>query len=228
MNLDSGPCLDTIFSSWLEGIFSGPWSERDSFPIMVFNRLHLEIQRKLYGELASASGPFSDCGSKCSFFIRVVGLATMQNSTPLQEVLESLLHQGMRRFIFDLKNCSGFDSTFMGILLGIALGENGEPRPGGENKGASVFLVNVNHEHSKLLAGVGIDRLVQMHTEPIQFPPMELTRLEGGPTNSLRRIRSIISAHENLVRLGGQNQKAFSEILEILKRELGENEFSES
>jgi len=163
--------------------------------------------------------------SQDSFYVKVVGLATMTNSAGLQEVLEGACRGGIRRFIFDLEECSGFDSTFMGILLGVALqgdGKNGESNgssPDGKVL-TSVMLVNATAAHSKLLAGVGIDRLVHLRREPLKLPPVDLKRLEDGTADPQRRIRSIVYAHENLVRLGGPNIEKFGAMLEALKREL--------
>ncbi len=176
----------------------------------------------------SQQGHYLIAASQRSFYVRVVGLATMTNSVHLQEVLQHSRSQGFRRFIFDLGACSGLDSTFMGILLGVAMGENGGPSPGdeeGSNGGdgpATVVLVNASSYLAGLLAGVGIDRVVKLHGEPVEFPPVGLQRLVDMPPDPLRRIRSMVTAHENLVRLGGQNVIKFASLLDALRRELGE------
>ena len=51
---------------------------------------------------------------------RIVGLGTMNNSVAFQQFVDHLLAQGYPKFVFDLASCDGFDSTFMGIVLGIA------------------------------------------------------------------------------------------------------------
>ncbi len=166
-------------------------------------------------------------------YIRVVGLASMTNCVRLQEVLEEMHAQGCRRFIFDLDGCSGFDSTFMGLLLGIALkggARNGNgskeakpaPAPGAPPlaNGTTVVVVNSTAAHSKLLSDVGIDRVVRFHREPVRVPESMLLPLDDRPVEPLRRIRSMIAAHENLVRLGGGNVEKFGEMLDVLKREL--------
>jgi anti-anti-sigma regulatory factor len=157
--------------------------------------------------------------SQQSFYIRVVGLATMMNCIHLQEVLAESRRQGYRQFIFDLAQCSGFDSTFMGVLLGLTRSDPGEQPPRAD--AASVLLVNSSVMHARLLAEVGLDRVIRLHGEPIEFPPVELRRLEEGSLDPERRIRSVVAAHENLVRLGGPNIEKFGALLAALKRELG-------
>jgi anti-anti-sigma regulatory factor len=154
-------------------------------------------------------------------YVRVVGLATMNNSAPLEEVLEDLHRHGCDQFIFDLSSCTGFDSTFMGLLVGLARREPAEP--GGPAAGGSVVLVNSSEVHRRLLAEVGLDRVVRLRSEPIDFPAVELRRVDGAHVDPRLRIRSIVAAHENLVRLGGANIEKFSALLECLKRELDED-----
>jgi anti-anti-sigma regulatory factor len=156
-----------------------------------------------------------------SFYVRVVGLATMSNSVSLQDTLDDARQGGARQFIFDLGACSGFDSTFMGILLGVALSEDRKNGNGGQGDGAKVILVNATEAHAKLFANVGIDRLVHLKSGAVKFPPVELKKLENGSPEPLRRVRSMVYAHENLVRLGGSNVEKFGAMVDALKRELG-------
>jgi len=171
--------------------------------------------------MASASqGYYLVAASQGSFYVRVIGLAAMTNSVSLQEVLADLPRQGFRRFIFDLANCTGFDSTFMGIVVGVA---HAQTAPSGAPDGVAVLMVNAREEHIRLLTEVGLHRVVRVRREPIDFPPVTLKRLEERPADPRSRIRSIIAAHENLVRLGGPNIEKFGMILETLKREFNED-----
>jgi hypothetical protein len=184
----------------------------------------------------ASQGHFLVAATPDSFYIRVVGLATMLNSVGLQETLEDLLGRGIKKFLFDLESCTGFDSTFMGILLGIALPRDGERGNGnghghgngngngnGNGSGAvpTVIVLNSSAAHVKLLSGVGIDRVVRLHPGTVKVPPLELKKLEDSPVEPVRRIRSMVTAHDSLVRLGGANVEQFGAMLDALKRELG-------
>ena len=79
-------------------------------------------------------------------FVQVVGLGTMNNSIGFQQFIVNLEGKERRKFIFDLSLCDGFDSTFMGILLGIS------------REAKLVVLVNTLEDHSRILGGVGIDK----------------------------------------------------------------------
>ena len=165
--------------------------------------------------------------SQKSFYVRVIGMATMTNSAGLQEVLADFRGRGFRRFIFDLGECTGIDSTFMGTMLGVAMEENvdpgGEERPSGADVPVTVDLVNASSYLTDLITGVGIDRVLRLHSEPVELPRMDLRRLQDLPQDPMRRIRSMVAAHENLVRLGGSNLEKFGAMLDALRRELGED-----
>ena len=67
----------------------------------------------------------------------------MNNSVAFQQFANHLLAQGYPKFIFDLASCDGFDSTFMGIVLGI------------RQAGRLVVIVNTSAMHRKTLGEVG-------------------------------------------------------------------------
>lgn len=52
--------------------------------------------------------------------LRVVGLGNMQTAPILAAFTDEEFSAGCRNFIFDLSACRGFDSTFMGCMVGLA------------------------------------------------------------------------------------------------------------
>jgi anti-anti-sigma regulatory factor len=144
-------------------------------------------------------------------YARVMGLGTMSNSVPLKQFFEGLKGRGYRKFVVDLSACGGFDSTFMGVLLGLALAE------------AVVVLVNVRDEHRRLLQEVGLHRLVEVCPGPISLPQIAMARLDAGAVKAEERIRVMLAAHENLVRIDRRNEEKFGAFIQALRQELGED-----
>ena len=142
-------------------------------------------------------------------YARVMGLGTMTNSVPFKQFLDGARGKGYRKFVVDLSACTGFDSTFMGILLGLALGE------------AVVVLVNVREEHRRLLQEVGLHRLVELCPGPMALPDVATARLEEGTVKSEARIRVMLEAHEDLVRFDPRNEQKFGAFVAALRSELG-------
>ena len=55
-------------------------------------------------------------------FIKVLNKASNLNCEPLRRFFEEQNKKGQKRYIIDFENCSSMDSTFLGILVGVALG----------------------------------------------------------------------------------------------------------
>ncbi|MEE3230544.1 MAG: STAS domain-containing protein [Planctomycetota bacterium] len=143
-------------------------------------------------------------------FVQVVGLGTMNNSIGFQQFIVNLEGKERRKFIFDLSLCDGFDSTFMGILLGIS------------REAKLVVLVNTLEDHSRILGEVGIDKFVQLCDSPVELPEIELQRLESRAVSQNERQRVVLSAHENLVQLDSRNKEEFGQFVDLLRDELGD------
>ena len=62
-----------------------------------------------------------------SVFTKVNGRASYLNCAPLKKFLLGQVADGVRCLAFDFDTCSSMDSTFLGILVGVAL----ELRKGG-------------------------------------------------------------------------------------------------
>ena len=51
--------------------------------------------------------------------VRVVGTGNMITAPVLSEFMEHEVSSGFKRFVFDLSQCRGLDSTFMGCMVGL-------------------------------------------------------------------------------------------------------------
>ena len=144
-------------------------------------------------------------------FVRVAGVGNLENSIPLRRFLDSARERGYRKFVFELGACEGFDSTFMGTILGVALARS------------TVVLVNVGTRERRLLEDVGIHRIVEVCEGSVPFPEVAMEELQPGAADRSARFEHILTAHEDLVRHDpGKNAAKFGEFLELLRRELGE------
>lgn len=145
-------------------------------------------------------------------YCRVVGIGNMNNCAPFQDFSARLQEQGYHEFVLDFSQCDGLDSTFLGILLGIALGNQGVR--------CKVLVVNASESIIRILTEVGIDRLLEVLSEPMQLPRIPMQRLDELPCDGKDRINMILEAHENLCRLAGANKERFGNFIKILRMEL--------
>ena len=149
-------------------------------------------------------------------YCRVVGIANMNNSAPFEAFTRKSRERGYREFILDFSGCEGLDSTFMGIVLGLRLGRDRDsdhlPR---------VTAVNVGPTVLRILSEVGIDRMIEVVTEPVLLPQIPMVRLEKDCSEDAR-LDMILTAHECLIDLGEENRRRFGSFVALLREELAD------
>ena len=142
---------------------------------------------------------------------RVIGLGNMRAAMGLMGFSEAMLEQGYSRFAFDLAECRGLDSTFMGAMVGLAA-------DAAEHDGW-VSVVNASEPTTELLQIVGADKFIRMRGD-LPMEPIETTCLpevELGPHERLDLVRR---AHECLVEIDRRNEERFGNFLRRLTSEL--------
>ena len=146
-------------------------------------------------------------------YVKVTGLASMNNSMSLLELCLALLDSGYTEVVFDLSKCEGMDSTFLGVMAGIST-------HGPDRKGPVVTVVNCGTECMSSLEIVGLTKFVQIKTEPIETPDVEMFCLDEEEVPDVDRVRFIKEAHEQLVLIDGRNRELFGPLLRMLSDEL--------
>jgi anti-anti-sigma factor len=145
--------------------------------------------------------------------IRVEGRASFQNSASLRDFFAEMRRQGRSRFVMDFKNCTSMDSTFLGVLAGVAL----ELRKTGA--GASMVLCRVGERNLELIKNLGLHRLLTLDDcNGCDHPISGGTALAPqARMNELENARLVLAAHENLVAADESNQVKFQDVLAFLK-----------
>lgn len=145
-------------------------------------------------------------------YCRVVGVGNMNNCTAFQNFAERMRKSGYTEFVIDFSTCHGLDSTFLGVLLGIAMGDR--------KTRAHVVIVNASQALRKAFHEVGIDRLLEVCPEVVVAPEVPLCRLEVEDASPRRRIGVILRAHEDLCSIDASNEGRFGLFLDMLRAEL--------
>ncbi|MCI0652820.1 MAG: STAS domain-containing protein [Planctomycetes bacterium] len=145
-------------------------------------------------------------------YCRVVGLGNMNNCAPFQRFALRMQERGCREFILDFSACDGLDSTFLGVLLGIAIGNRSQR--------TRVVVLNPSVTVRRVLEEVGLDHLLEVSAETVALPDIPLEKLIPEETTADQRIGMVLEAHENLCRIEGENRRRFGEFLRLLRSEL--------
>lgn len=145
--------------------------------------------------------------------VRVHGLARLANAMIFEEFCADMIERKFRYFIIDLADCRGMDSTFMGILVGLA-------QTTFENKETHVCLINASDYCKTLLRTLGLERIVRIVNVPIRLPRVAGFALEDVPCSDEERLAIVQRAHENLVKLDERNARELGSFLAVLKDEI--------
>lgn len=153
-------------------------------------------------------------------FVRVVGRATFKVGGALKQFGAAALEAGCRTVALDMGACTGMDSTFMGVLAGLALRLRKE-------KGEMV-LMHLNPRTRGLVATLGLDQIVTAHEAgalPAALQELSdrshgLTVLEPTGETKQATARTMLEAHENLVKVDPANQPRFKDVLTFLREDL--------
>ena len=144
--------------------------------------------------------------------IRIQGRASFANSGSLLEFIGEMIGQGRRRFVVDFSGCTGMDSTFLGVLAGLALDlRKSDP------KGTVVFC-RLGDRNLELIRNLGLHRLATVDMGDDLIAPEGATEsLESTKKDEVETARICLEAHENLVEVDQANQEKFQDVLVFLK-----------
>lgn len=154
-------------------------------------------------------------------WIRVDGRATFTQSPFVRKIIERSLVNGRSRFIIDLAACPMMDSTFMGSLTALS-GQLKRRTPPG-----SLLIVNPGARNLELLAGLGLDEILDIDSEGTLHTD---ARLKAGQALSLAighddtgaydRAWHVLEAHEALGEANEANKARFRDVVSFLREEL--------
>jgi hypothetical protein len=109
------------------------------------------------------------------------------------------------------------DSTFMGVVAGIACFVKNKP-------GITFQLINLSEKNMKLLVTLGVDRVVDYCMQASDEQQALLSRLQGTSTSldtdlsdKLQAAKTTLEAHETLVDINPDNLIKFKSVLEYLQ-----------
>ena len=142
--------------------------------------------------------------------IKVVGRATFAVGPSLRKIVEDIdASADTEEVIIDLTECTGMDSTFMGILAMLALKVR--------KKNLSVKLINAGRNR-KLLDGLGLGKLFNYVEE-------ENTGGEWRKADTSRKSReddaqTVLDAHKVLMQENEENVKKFKKVVEMVEKEI--------
>jgi len=146
---------------------------------------------------------------------RVIGKGSFKNARHLAKYVEKASKAGMRDLVIDLQDCIHMDSTFMGVMAGLAAGRRKETL-------STTRVINTNARNLELLQTLGLDRILSIEANAPASSSGDFKPLDHADTEDKQEVaQTMLQAHQNLVDLDSQNAAKFQDVLVYLKDKLG-------
>ncbi len=145
--------------------------------------------------------------------IKIKGRASYLNCAPVRKLVGTLLAEGRCRILVDFKECTGMDSTFLGLLAGAAI-DIKKKFPAGYLK-----LCRLNDRNMELVCNLGLHRLMSCACESAE----KLDQLSTQALPSVGQEASkqmILEAHERLIEADASNLTKFQDVVTFLKKQV--------
>lgn len=151
------------------------------------------------------------------YHIKVEGRATFEVSSPLRNLALKLQSAPVSGVFINLENCTGMDSTFIGVLAMIGLDAKKQNSP--------AEIVNANENNRKLLNGLGLHKIFIYSQSENETPNQKewhdkSTQSKQDPTET---ATTVLKAHETLMNIDESNVPRFKSVVDFVKQDLEKN-----
>ncbi len=144
--------------------------------------------------------------------LQVLKKASYINCEPVRNFLDKKFNEGQRSFIVDFANCTSVDSTFLGILVRLALNLRNSDDAG------KLVLVNLTGRNLETVKNLGIDKIAEVSS----FSTKDFKDLESLNKKVQTESASsdtIYEAHKTLMNLNEKNLRMFCDVVSFLEQE---------
>ena len=153
------------------------------------------------------------CATNNEVYVQIREKASYLNCAPLRSFLHEMVNEGNRVFVVDFQNCSSMDSTFLGILVGLAL----QLRK--FQDGGNLTLLNLIGRNLETVENLGIHKIATVSSEFVSNTN-ELDELKVKSKSNKASPELIYKAHKTLLDLNEKNSKIFKDVVNYLEQKV--------
>ena len=154
-------------------------------------------------------------------YLRVLGRATFTAGPVLKQFGTVAIAEGCTRMVLDVASCEGMDSTFMGVLAGMATRL-------ARQTGGKMLMLNVSDKLFEILSTLGLDQLMECRRlgalpEPLVEPPLTIQAMRpiaAAAANLQTTQHVMLEAHTTLAAVSAENQLRFKDVLTYLREDV--------
>ncbi len=153
-------------------------------------------------------------------WVRIVGDANKDTTGGIRRFFANKFSDGLRTFIIDLESCEKVDSTFIGIVIGLA------KRMEKEKVEGKVNIIHANDRNTTSISKLGDHDRIKLRQHGRGFEELEssicthLVQLPDEEMDKVQKSTMILEAHEDLCDGNEENEGQFSDLLFYLRRDL--------
>ncbi len=145
--------------------------------------------------------------------MQVIGRGTFKLAVGFKSWIEQLIASTtVRTVMLDLSKCTSLDSTFMGLMVTLAIQSR---------KRFALLVVNATQQHHELLDGIGVMRVWRYVDTAV--PEMNWTSLADAVSGSVALDSTtrelIVAAHKTLMEVDERNIPKFKDVVELMQQE---------
>jgi len=153
------------------------------------------------------------CTTNEEVYVCVKEKASYMNCNPLRTFLHEMVEDGNRFFVIDFQHCSSMDSTFLGILVGLALQLRKHEVPG------KLTLINLVGRNLETVKNLGIHKIAAVSTSYITNSK-DLDNLNNQSHREEANPETIYKAHKTLLELNDKNSRIFRDVVNYLEQKI--------
>jgi len=152
--------------------------------------------------------------------VKVEGRGSFKTSAALKQFGDSVILKKLQLMVIDMTACIGMDSTFMGVLAGIASRLR--------TISGRIVLVNCTQRTFGLIGTLGLDQLIASYLAGSTPPDINAVLQGRTPGEALASVsckdpetmRTMIQAHETIVDLAPETLPQFKDVIQFLREEV--------
>ena len=157
-------------------------------------------------------------------WVRVDGPANQENAGQIREFLRGRFESGWSKFVIDLQDCIGIDSTFIGMLYRLAVDVMKK------NDSGTVDVIHPGDRNERSIRKLGLDSMIRIDRDGENWSE-EKSLVEEYLKHPLcdssytkeERAELVLDAHEALIEANEENRSRFCDVVEYLKKDMEEH-----
>jgi hypothetical protein len=151
-----------------------------------------------------------------TIYLKPFGFGSQHNSLGIPSFVNAMFRAGCSYVAFDLSDCKGMDSTFLGVIAAAATATPHRP-------GKTVIILNADESLLRQLKRIGLLPLVHLRDECVELPhEVQLRQIDflHFPKTEHQKLEKVKFLHEQLAELNDKNRQLFGPFIRMLEDEL--------